>query len=169
MVCLGHKIDHDGLHPTDEKVREIQDAPHPTNVKELRAWLGLLNYYDRFLCNLSTTLAPLHVLLRKETKWQWGKDQNEAFVAAKNLLQSDSLCQITLADVDPVILESLDATEGKLAEILERKKIRGKFGRRVAVLLTPQIRRDLDKIREKDDITRPYLFASKGGNRPYRG
>ena len=91
VVYLGHKIDRDGLHPTDEKVRAIQDAPHPTNVKELRAWLGLLNYYGRFLCNLSTTLAPLHVLLRKETKWQWGKDQNEAFVAAKNLLQSDSL------------------------------------------------------------------------------
>ena len=73
VVYLGHKIDRDGLHPTDEKVRAIQDAPHPTNVKELRAWLGLLNYYGRFLCNLSTTLAPLHVLLRKETKWQWGK------------------------------------------------------------------------------------------------
>ena len=70
VVYLGHKIDRDGLHPTDEKVRAIQDAPHPTNVKELRAWLGLLNYYGRFLCNLSTTLAPLHVLLRKETVLQ---------------------------------------------------------------------------------------------------
>ena len=34
VVYLGHKIDVDGLHPTDEKVRAIQDAPHPTNVKE---------------------------------------------------------------------------------------------------------------------------------------
>ena len=68
------------------------------------------------------------------------------------------------ADVDPVILESLDATERKLAEVLERIEIRGKFGRRVAVLLTPQIWGDLDKIieiRGKDDITSPYLFASK--------
>ena len=54
VVYLGHNIDRDDLHPTDEKVRAIQDAPHPTNVKELRAWLGLLNY-GRFLCNLSTT------------------------------------------------------------------------------------------------------------------
>ena len=73
VAYLEHKIDRDGLHRTDEKVRAIQDAPHPTNVKELRAWLGLLNYYGRFLCNLSTTLTPLHVLFRKETKWQWGK------------------------------------------------------------------------------------------------
>ena len=91
LVYLGGKIDRDGLHPTDEKVRAIQNAPHPTNVKENGAWLGLLNYYGRLLCSLSTILAPLHVLLRKETKWQWGKYQNEAFVAAKNLLQSDSL------------------------------------------------------------------------------
>ena len=74
-----------------EKVRAIQVAPHPKNVKELHAWLGLLNYYGRFLCNLSTTVAPLHVLLRKETRWKWGEDQNESFMAANNLLQSDSL------------------------------------------------------------------------------
>ena len=85
---LGHKIDRDGLHPTNVKVRAIQDAPKPKYVKELRSWLGLLNYYCPFL---STTLAPLHVLLRKETKWRWGKDQDEAFQTAKNLLQSDTL------------------------------------------------------------------------------
>ena len=56
-----------GLHPTVEKVRAIQDAPHPKNVKEHRTRLGLINYYGRFLCNLSTTFAPLHVLLREET------------------------------------------------------------------------------------------------------
>ncbi|KAI0240482.1 hypothetical protein LSAT2_008781, partial [Lamellibrachia satsuma] len=91
VVYLGHKIDRDGLHPTDDKVRAIRDAPSPTNVKELRSWLGLLNYYGRFLRNLSTTLAPLHVLLRKETKWCWGNEQASAFEAAKQLLQSDSL------------------------------------------------------------------------------
>ena len=119
VVYLGHKIDRDGLHPTDEKVRAIQDAPHPTNVKELRAWLGLLNYYGRFLCNLSTTLAPLHVLLRKETKWQWGKDQNEAFVAAKNLLQSDSL--LVHCDQDKPILLACDASPYGVGAVLSHQ------------------------------------------------
>ena len=119
VVYLGHKIDRDGLHPTDEKVRAIQDAPHPTNVKELRAWLGLLNYYGRLLCNLSTTLAPLHVLLRKETKWQWGKDQSEAFRAAKNLLQSDSL--LVHFDQDKPILLACDASPYGVGAVLSHQ------------------------------------------------
>ena len=119
VVYLGHKIDRNGLHPTDEKVRAIQDAPHPTNLKELRAWLGLLNYYGRFLINLSTTLAPLHVLIRKETKWQWGKDQSEAFRAAKNLLQSDSL--LVHFDQDKPILLACDASPYGVGAVLSHQ------------------------------------------------
>ena len=39
VVYLGHKIDRDGLHPTDEMVKAIRDAPNPSNVRELRSWL----------------------------------------------------------------------------------------------------------------------------------
>ena len=105
---LGHKIDRGGLHPANVKVRAIQYAPKPKNVKELRSWLGLLNYYGRFWCNLSTTLAPLHVLLSKETKWQWGKDQDEAFQTARNLLQSDTL--LVHFDQDKPLLLACDAS-----------------------------------------------------------
>ena len=119
VVYLGHKIDREGLYPTEEKVRAIQDAPHQTNVKEHRAWLGLINYYGRFLCNPSTTLAPLHVLLRQETKWQWGKDQNEAFGAAKNLLQSDSL--LVHFDQDKPILLACDASPHGVGAVLSHQ------------------------------------------------
>uniref|UniRef100_A0A3B1IIS6 ribonuclease H n=1 Tax=Astyanax mexicanus TaxID=7994 RepID=A0A3B1IIS6_ASTMX len=69
---LGHKIDASGLHPLTEKVEAIAEAPEPQNVSELKAYLGLLNYYHRFLPKLSTLLAPLHTLLKKEEKWSWG-------------------------------------------------------------------------------------------------
>ena len=62
---LGHIIDAEGLHPTEEKVKAIREAPKPKNVGELRSFLGILNYYGRFLCNFSTKLAPLQDLLRK--------------------------------------------------------------------------------------------------------
>lgn len=45
------------------------------NVTELKADLGLLNYYNRFLPNLSMVLALVHKLLQKDTKWQWGEAQ----------------------------------------------------------------------------------------------
>lgn len=63
VVYLGHRIDAQGLHPLTEKVKAIQEAPKPNNVSELKAYLGLLSYYSKFLPNLSTTLAPLYSLL----------------------------------------------------------------------------------------------------------
>eukprot|EP00795_Rhopilema_esculentum_P012575 gene12575-3274_t len=48
VTYLGYKIDKEGLHPTEEKIRAIIDAPAPANVTELRSWLGLINYYGRF-------------------------------------------------------------------------------------------------------------------------
>lgn len=50
---LGHIIDESGLHPTEEKVKAIQEAPAPKNLAELRSFLGIINYYSRFLPNLS--------------------------------------------------------------------------------------------------------------------
>nr|XP_034331686.1 uncharacterized protein LOC117690946 [Crassostrea gigas] len=55
-------VDKHGIHPIDEN----NDAPGQTNVKELKAYLGLLNYYCSFLQNLSTALHPLHDLLKME-------------------------------------------------------------------------------------------------------
>ena len=44
ITYLGHKIDAKGLHPLSDKIKAIQDAPSPTNVQELKAYLGLLTY-----------------------------------------------------------------------------------------------------------------------------
>ena len=55
---LGHIIDKDGLHPAPEKVRAIQDAPEPHNLSELKSFLGLINYYSKFMSNLAMFLSP---------------------------------------------------------------------------------------------------------------
>ncbi|CAG2214143.1 unnamed protein product [Mytilus edulis] len=72
VVYLGFKINKHGIYPVESKVEAIDKAPSPTNVTELKAYLGMLNYYNRFLANLSHLLKPLHVLLQKDTKWSWG-------------------------------------------------------------------------------------------------
>ena len=63
VVYLGHHIDASGLSPCAEKVQAVRDAPAPTNVSELKSFLGLLNYYSKFLPNLFTVLTPLYRLL----------------------------------------------------------------------------------------------------------
>ena len=64
---LGHIIDKNGLHPSPENVKAIAEAPTPTNVTELKSFLGLINYYNKFLSNLSMFLSPLYRLLKKGT------------------------------------------------------------------------------------------------------
>ena len=88
---LGHKISAQGLQPTDFKVQAIKNAPAPTNVSQLKSFLGLVNYYCKFLPNLSNTLAPLYRNLQKNTKWMWGSEEKKAFQTAKESLTSDSV------------------------------------------------------------------------------
>ena len=66
---LIHCITKDGIFPTMAKVRAIKEAPAPKDEQMFRSFLGLLNYYGKFLPNLSTKLAPLHSLLEKGKGW----------------------------------------------------------------------------------------------------
>ena len=80
---LGHVVSENGLRPMESKYRAIRDAPQPQNLTQLKSYLGLLNYYSRFLLNISTTLQPLYMLLQKSQPWIWNKPQQEALRAAK--------------------------------------------------------------------------------------
>ena len=72
---LGHKISDEGLQPTEGKIQAIAEAPEPQNVSQLKAFLGMLNYYAKFLPNISPRLAPLYKLLQKAVSWSWGTEQ----------------------------------------------------------------------------------------------
>ena len=88
---LGHQIDAEGLHPLSDKVQAVRDAPSPQSIQELKVYLGLLSYYSKFLPDLSTVLAPLYRLLRKDTFWRWTKEEMKAFQASKDLQTSSPL------------------------------------------------------------------------------
>ena len=87
---LGYVINSDGLHTSKEKVNAILSAPAPTNLQQLRSFLGLLNYYGRFLPMLSTVIRPLNHLLSKDTTWKWTPNCDYAFKQAKELLASSN-------------------------------------------------------------------------------
>lgn len=66
-------------------------------MSELRAFLGLVMYYGKFIKNLSSLSAPLNQLLRKETKWKWSDHCEEKFKALKNaLISAEVLCHYNL-------------------------------------------------------------------------
>ena len=116
---LGHKISEKGLQPMEGKVRAIAEAPAPQNVSQLKAFLGMLNYYAKFLPNISSRLAPLYKLLQKAVKWAWGPAQQEAFKEAKEALISAKV----LVHYDPTkaLMLSCDASPYGVGAVLSHK------------------------------------------------
>ena len=87
----GHRLDREGIHKTQDKIEAVTRAPSPQNVSQLRSFLGLINYCNRFLPNLSTQLAPLYHLLKKGQKWCWSRHCQQSFEAVKELVSSDQM------------------------------------------------------------------------------
>ena len=116
---LGHKINSEGLHPTQDKIKAIRNAPKPQSVTELKSFLGLLSYYSRFLPNVSSTLSPLYSLLQANQRWFWGEKQQAAFEAAKDLLESSTL----LVHYDPTkkLILACDASPYGVGAVLSHK------------------------------------------------
>ena len=116
---LGHRITKEGLKPTQLKVRAIAQAPRPKNVSELKAFLGLANYYGKFLPNLSTTLALLHKLLRKGARYQWSQNRQSAFDIVKSQLASSKVLVHYDSDIDLVL--SCDASPYGVDAVLSHR------------------------------------------------
>ena len=113
---LGHRISAAGLQPSEEKIRAITKAPAPTDISQLRSFLGVVNYYCKFLPNLSSLLAPLHQLLQHGVKWKWGKPQQNAFQEAKQQLTSK--CLLVHFDPGKPLLLSCDASPYGVGAVL---------------------------------------------------
>lgn len=76
---LGHIVSDEGLKPDPEKFSVIKDWPTPRNVKEVQSFLGLLNYYRRFVKDFATIAKPLYTLTKKDTVFLWTADCEKAF------------------------------------------------------------------------------------------
>ncbi|KAL4281717.1 hypothetical protein GQ457_03G008900 [Hibiscus cannabinus] len=83
---LGHVVSREGLAVDPSKVAAIQAWPAPTNVKEVRAFLGLAGYYHRFIQGFATLAAPLSDMLRKAGTFEWTQPAQAAFEVLKQKL-----------------------------------------------------------------------------------
>ncbi|PFX20001.1 Transposon Tf2-11 polyprotein [Stylophora pistillata] len=113
---LGYLTDKEGVHPNPEKVKGIMGAPIPTCISELKSFLGMLQYYGKFLPNLSTLLQPLNNLLREGVSWLWGPDCQKAFDDAKQQLLSAKV--LTHYDVKLPLVLACDASSYGIGAVI---------------------------------------------------
>lgn len=91
ITYVGFVIDKHGLHPDENKIKAIVDAPRPKDVTQLKSFLGMVNYYAKFISNLSSILYPLHMLLRKNAEWIWSSDCDDSFNKVKKAISGSKV------------------------------------------------------------------------------
>lgn len=116
VTYCGHEIDKSGLWKTKDKVDAVLNAPVPQNVAQLRSFLGLINYYNRYLPNLATVIKPLNELLEKNRKWVWSDACQKAFENVKQLITSEPV--LTHYDPKAPVRLACDASPYGLGAVL---------------------------------------------------
>lgn len=86
LTYLGHIISEKGLMPCRDKISTIERANAPRNESELKSFLGLINYYHKFIPRLSSKLYCLYNLLKNNVKYVWDDNCQRAFEESKLLL-----------------------------------------------------------------------------------
>ena len=82
---LGHRVTEEGLLPDPSLLAAIREISPPKNATEVRSFLGLAGYYQRYVKNFAAIAGPLHALTRKDAVFHWGPDCQDAFDHLKTL------------------------------------------------------------------------------------
>jgi len=119
VTYLGHRIDKTGIHPTETHIQAIKEMPDPVNTKQLRSFLGYINYYQKFVPNLQCISSPLHKLLQKGVRWHWTDSYKNIVEQLRNILCSSD----TLVHFNPKypIIVSSDASEYGLGAAISHR------------------------------------------------
>jgi len=108
-----------------EKIEGVLSWLAPRNVKEVQKFLGLANYYRRFIKSFARIAAPLHVLVRKEQKWKWKKKQEKAFEKLKAVFTTEPI--LAILDIDREMRVEVDASDYVTGGVLSTKCKDGKW------------------------------------------
>ena len=114
VVYIGYEVSEVGVRPCQSKVETIQKAPYPTNLPELISFLGGVNYYARYIPNLSTLCEPLNQLRTKD--WKFGSEEKQAFDKLRSILSSSQV--LTFYDPNLPLQVASDASSFGLGAVL---------------------------------------------------
>ena len=117
---MGFVVSSKGVHVDESKINAIKTWPQPTNLQQVRSFLGLAGFYRRFVKNFSTIAAPLHTLSKKNTPFVWGSLQSTAFDELKSLLTHAPI--LALPNFDKTFEVHCDASGTGIGRVLMQEK-----------------------------------------------
>ena len=118
LEYLGYWITRDGVSPTTTKVNAITNIAPPRTKKELRGFIGMVNYYRDMWIRRSHILAPLAALTSKTTAWKWGDEEQKAFTTVKCIISKQVL--LAYPDFDKEFVIHTDASHTQLGAVISQ-------------------------------------------------
>ena len=117
---LGHVITTEGIQPDPKKVKVVQEYPAPKSVKEVRAFMGLTNYYRKFVKGFAQVASPLHDLTKKGASFLWTEDCQKAFDTLKKALTEAPI--LAYPDFTQSFQLATDASNDAIGMVLGQKQ-----------------------------------------------
>ena len=125
---LGHVVSFDGIKPNPKKVQAVQSIRPPTNVREVRMFLGLTGYYRKFIPAYATLAGPLHNLTKKDQVFEWTAECQKAFELLKQCLITAPILAYPQRERQSIV--DCDASADAVGAVLMQKT---EDGREVAI------------------------------------
>lgn len=127
---LGHVIGYNSLSPMKDNLISIREFPIPKTQKNIRQFLGKINFYHEYVPNISILLDPLHNLLRKGQKFIWTDECQKTFEYMKTFLCTQPV--LTIFDPELPIHIYTDASIQGIGAVLKQPQIDSNLEKPVA-------------------------------------
>ena len=124
VLYLGHIITNEGVQVDTSKTDAVRTFPRPKTQRDVRSFLGLCNYYRRFIQNFSKIATPLNQLLQKDIQFNWTDNCETAFNDLKQALITAPM--LRYPDMNSAFILSTDASGTAIGYILGQKGPDGK-------------------------------------------
>ncbi|CAB0030022.1 unnamed protein product, partial [Trichogramma brassicae] len=115
---LGHIVSEKGVEPDPRKVEAISNWPRPTNVKQIRQYLGTTGYYRRFIKDYARIASPLSNLTKKNKPFEWTEECETSFLTLKQHLCKAPILQFP--DMNQKFTLTTDASDYAIGAVLSQ-------------------------------------------------
>ena len=129
---LGHVVSAEGVKIAVDKFDAVLSWPMPTCVREVQGFLGLANFYRRFMKGFTGIAKPLTTLIKKDKDFTWGHKEEATFKRLKEALISVSVLQVS--DEDKLHEVWVDASDYAVSAMLVSQRLKAMAVSRVPVL-----------------------------------
>ena len=116
VTYIGHNLSADGVQPGEDKLNAILQMPSPRDPTEIKRFLGMVQYIDKFIDGLSTKTVNMRKLIRKDVVWNWTQEQEEEFNTLKTSITTTPM--LKYYNVKEEVIIQCDASKYGLGAVL---------------------------------------------------